>query len=447
MRNHTIATALSLLVLAASCQKDGETGPAKVESITIVPETLELTVGDEYGLTLEYTPENAEDKTASWTSSAPGIAIVDKSGKVRGVTPGEATITAKCGEAEAECKVTVVEIQAESIVLNMTEAKIKVDETVKLEATVLPEDTADKTVNWTSSDPETALVIADGTVTGVAPGTVTITAKCGNAEATCEVEVLAIPVTSLTIDPEEKEIEVGDIFQISATVLPENATDKTVTWVSSDPDVASVDAQGVVTGKQEGTATITASAGDIQKTCSVTVTKAEESEEPIADIKQDWTIGELFDYPEYGKGIVFETGENFIKVVAFVEQGNYLTYSNLGVSPICTDTNLEDGKSVTDKIEEAGLLASYPAIGWARSKGEFWYLPTLVELYNLYNQSDVINSALISNGSPELPIQVWSCIESSSDTNRVYAYVTGSPRAYLRTQACESVAVMKLRFK
>lgn len=446
MKSHYIASTLALFVLAISC-RNGDSDPLQVESITVLPETLELTVGETFGLTVEYTPEEAENKEVTWSSSESGTVSVDGRGTVTAISPGTATVTARCAQAEAQCTVTVREAEAESIILNMTEATINIAGTVRLEATVLPETISGQTVTWSSSAPSVASVDQDGTVTGITEGKAVITASCGKAEAECKIEVIGIPVSSVSVTPAEKEMEVGDIFRITATVLPEDATDKTITWTSSEPSVASVDNKGIVTGKAEGSATITASAGGFHAECRITVTAAEETEEPVASIKQDWTVGELFDYPEYGKGIVFQTGEDFIKVVSFVEEGTHKTYSDLGATPVCTDTNLADGKQVTDKIEASGMLESYPAVSWARAKGEFWYLPTIIELHEIFSQSAIIDKALSDNGSARLPVQAWSCIESSSDTDRVYAYVLGSPRAYLRTQACEVLAVMKLRFK
>lgn len=521
-----IAIIAMLAVAAVSCNKEPETKP-QVESIEVTPSSLELEVGEEYVLSVEYHPEDAEDKTTTWSSSAVGTVSVDQDGKVIAVAPGEAVVTAKCGEVSSECRVVVkeTEIVVESVELDKTQAEILVGETLQLEAvikpqeassfpivwkssdpqvasvddngkvtgvsagqavitaeaggksadckvtvnevpvtavvldpqqkevlvgetftitaTVEPENAADKTVVWKSSD-ESVATVADGVVTATAPGSVKITATAGGISADCSVTVKPVPVSSILIDPVSMEIEEGQSFTITAEVQPENATDKTVVWKSSDESVATV-TDGVVTAVAAGSATITATSGDVSAKCSVTVTP-KPAEEPIADIKQDWTVGELFDYSEYGKGVVFQVGDNFIKVVSIVENV-YKAFSPYGVEPMFTDVELVDGKQVADALVESGKISQYQAQDWARSKGEFWYIPTIVELQELYSKSSVVNPALSSNGSGTLPYMVWSCIESESNVNKAYAVVNGSTMEYNRAQTCNVIAVMKLRFK
>lgn len=448
MKRHILAAILPL-ALAVSCDQSGmqpEDDPV-VESISIVPSSVELTVGDEYQLTVEYFPEDASDKTAVWSCSPSGVVDVDQDGKVVALAPGEAVVTAACGEIEATCSVVVKEVAVETVELNKESAEIFVGETVQLSATVLPADVADLTVSWSSSDPDVASVDDSGLVAGLSAGETLITAVAGGVTAECSITVKEIPVSSIELDPKEKEIEVGQSFIISATVKPDNAGDKTVVWSSENEDIAKVDGSGTVTGISEGNAVILAHAGDVTAECLVTVVAAA-SGEPAADIKTDWTVGEFFDYAEYGKGVVFEVGDSYIKVVSLVDNTIIKTFSPYGVEPMCTDLEQVDGKPVTDALAEAGVLSDYPAADWAHSMGEFWYLPTIKELAELYSQASVVNSTLSSNGSATLPMMVWSCIESDSNVNQAYAYVNGSGKyAYNRANPVTVIAVMKLSIK
>lgn len=155
-------------------------------------------------------------------------------------------------------------------------ATVKVGATVKLTATLKPEG-ATGTVSWSSSNSKIATVDTDGTVTGVATGTATITATCGDKSGTRSVTVeegsTAKPVTDISLDKETATIKVNGSVTLKATVTPSDADNPTVTWESNETDVATV-ADGVVTGKAEGTATITAKAGDKTATCEVTVEAA-----------------------------------------------------------------------------------------------------------------------------------------------------------------------------
>ena len=241
------------------------------ESITISQETATLKVGETVELTATVMPEDATDKTVSWTSSDEAVATVDAEGKVTAVALGEATITATCGEVSTYCTVTVVATPAESITISQETATLKVGETVELTATVMPEDATDKTVSWTSSDEAVATVDAEGKVTAVALGEATVTAKCGEVSTYCTVTVVATPAESITISQETATLKVGKTVELTATVMPEDATDKTITWASSDEAVATVDAEGKVTAVALGEATITATCGEVSTYCTVTV--------------------------------------------------------------------------------------------------------------------------------------------------------------------------------
>lgn len=440
-----LMAAMSILLLAAC--KENEPEKVLVESIAVTPDNVVMTVGDKDTLSVGYVPENAENKSVVWSSSDEAIVTVEE-GVLTAVAAGDAVITADCDGVTDECTVTVNEkdIEVESVELNKTEAELVVGETLRLEATVLPEEASGLTVTWSSSASEIVSVDDEGNVSALSEGKATITAEAGGVTATCDVTVssASIPVESVTVSEESIEIKIGETFTLTATVLPENAEDKTVTWSSSDNAIATVSDDGVVTGVAVGNATIVAAAGQRTAVCSVKVSGADSGDDPIADIKTDWTVGELFDVPQYGKGVVFQVGEDFIKVVSMVEN-IYRQYSLYDLELKCTDVELADGKSVTDDIENAGEIGNYPAMQWCRGKGDLWYLPTLVELEELYSQSSAVNATLAANGSGNLPIMVWSCIES--DATYAWAFVAGAPATYTRMQSSNVVAVMKLRFK
>ncbi|MEF3306771.1 cadherin-like beta sandwich domain-containing protein [Paenibacillus sp. GYB003] len=149
--------------------------------------------------------------------------------------------------------------------------------TGQLSATVLPDTATNKTVTWTSSNSAVATVDVGGVVTPIGPGTATITATTedGNYTDTSTVTVKApnVPATGVDVTPSTLSlIQGGSAGQLSATVLPDTATNKTVTWSSSNTAVATVDAVGVVTPIGPGTATITATTEDGNYTDASTVT-------------------------------------------------------------------------------------------------------------------------------------------------------------------------------
>ena len=162
------------------------------------------------------------------------------------------------------------------VTLNPTSVSLIVGTTATLAATIQPSDATDKTVTWSSSNYSVATV-ENGTVTAVAVGTATITAKAGGKSATCEVTVVLqeIPVTGISLEPTSLSIEAGTTATLTATVTPANATNSTVSWSSSNASVATVE-NGTVTAVAEGEATITATAGDKSATCKVSVILSQE---------------------------------------------------------------------------------------------------------------------------------------------------------------------------
>ncbi len=246
--------------------------PTPVTGITLDNATVTLKEGQEIQLTATVAPVDATDKTVTWSSNKTDVATVSNTGKVKAIKEGVATITAKAGNKEATCVVTVSKnvIAVTSVSLDKPSASLKVGETVTLTATVKPDDATDKTVTWTTSDASVATV-SNGVVTAKKVGSATITAKAGDKEATCAITVVATPVTSVTLDRTSASLKAGETVTLTATVKPDDATDKTVTWSTSDASVATVD-NGVVTAVKIGTATITAKAGDKEATCAVTVT-------------------------------------------------------------------------------------------------------------------------------------------------------------------------------
>lgn len=175
----------------ASCAVTVVAKTVDVSSVTLSKSELTLTEGESETITATVKPDDATDKTVSWSSSDPAVATVD-GGKITAVKEGTATITAKAGDKTATCKVTVEKkvIAVESVELDKTELELTEGGSATLVATVKPDNATDKTVTWTSSDPEVATVDG-GVVTAVKGGTATITASAGDKTATCAVTVKA----------------------------------------------------------------------------------------------------------------------------------------------------------------------------------------------------------------------------------------------------------------
>ncbi|MDE7140529.1 MAG: Ig-like domain-containing protein, partial [Treponemataceae bacterium] len=242
-----------------------------VENVTLNEMTLTLMRGDTGKLTATVTPDNADDKTMLWSSSNASVATVGNDGTVTAHKAGEAKITAQAGDIKAECTITVNPILVESVTLDKETLALTRGDTERLTATVTPSNADDTTVTWSSSDQSVATVGEDGTVTAVSKGTATITAQAGGKTATCEVTVNPIPVENVTLNVTTLKLAPNMTKTLTATVNPDDADDKTVTWSSSDTSVATVSNDGMVTAVKVGAATITAQAGGKTAACEVTV--------------------------------------------------------------------------------------------------------------------------------------------------------------------------------
>ena len=202
-----------------------------------------------------------------------------------------AEITFSNDESGLSEKITVNQkgktfIHVTSVTLDCNELTLIEGETVTLTATVAPENATNKNVTWSSSDETVATVDQSGKVTAVKAGEATITVKTedGSKTATCAVTVnpKVYPVTGVSLDKTTITLTEGDAQTLVATVAPENATNKNVTWSSSDETVATVDQSGKVTAVKAGEATITVKTEDGGKTatCKVTVKGAIEGINP-----------------------------------------------------------------------------------------------------------------------------------------------------------------------
>lgn len=252
-----------------------------VAGVSLDKTEIVLVEGSNQTLTATVEPTNATNKNVTWSSDHEAVATVDQNGTVTARRGGQAiiTVTTADGSKTATCTVRVrIQIgePVQSVGLNKTELALEVGKTGTLEAKVEPSDATNKNVTWSSSNSEVATV-DNGVVTAVSAGEaiITVTTEDGAKTATCKVTVNApqtVPVTGVTLDKAELTLEKGSTGTLTATVAPQNATNNTVTWSSSNPEFVTV-ANGTVTAVSAGTATITVTTadGNHKATCTVTV--------------------------------------------------------------------------------------------------------------------------------------------------------------------------------
>ena len=260
--------------LSASCDVT-VVNPLKGITITAPGDRHNLKKGQTLQLTVVPDPEDAEgDLTAKWESLDPDVADVDADGLVTAKADGNTSIRATVGEFSAEYAIQVKEIKLTDFTLNKTETTLHRGTSEKLTATPIPADTTDDTrVKWESSDPASVAVDGDGNITAVALGGATITATMGGFVKQCTVKVDA-PLEAIIPDETEMEMLKGQTAQLGYELDPADTTDdRTVTMVSSDEEVVSVDSlTRTLTAKKAGTAEITLTgANNVQAAVTVHV--------------------------------------------------------------------------------------------------------------------------------------------------------------------------------
>ncbi len=238
-----------------------------VEQIT-VKGAQEMRIGETQNLKLSITPTEAQDDAkVTWKSDRPEILSVDETGKVTAQQSGSATITATADSVQGKLTISV-QPGLTGILLKPQKMELHVGESAGIEADPVPADADLEGLTWNSSD-ESVAYYKDGTIYAAGAGTAKITASVGSVSAACDVRVVIDG--GITITPNRVSLETGNSKQLTANATGDLKGQK-ITWRSSNPAVASVDAAGKVRANKEGSAEITAEALGVKAACQVTVT-------------------------------------------------------------------------------------------------------------------------------------------------------------------------------
>lgn len=237
-----------------------------VAGVTLTKSSVSVDEKHSVALNPAITPANASNKAIHWTSSDLSVAVVDENGLVTGIGAGKATITGVTNDGgyKATASVTVTKVAPTSVEIIPREIEVHTGETAHLCASVSPQKASSRAVTWASSNPAVASVSRTGRLTGLQAGTVTITATTQNQGLTAASAIRVVPIAldAIEISPARTLVPLGSTFQLNVTFTPENASDRSVRWSSSNKEIAAVDANGLVTALTEGDATIRAVSND-----------------------------------------------------------------------------------------------------------------------------------------------------------------------------------------
>lgn len=265
----------------------------KVDSIAFKQSVYEFSAsgsGSYFIPEMEILPKESVEPI-TFTSSDESIATVNN-GKVTFKGYGTATITATTASGKTAACTVKINRAVSGVRLDYSKLSLKTGETAALTATVYPSNAANKAVKWISSAPDVASVDQTGKITALKPGITTITVETedGGYTATCNVTVIdssIVSVTGVKLSATVAELTIGNSKQLTAAISPTNATNKGVTWSSSNTNVASVSSSGVVVAKGEGTATITVKTDDggYAAACTIRVSKPSPSVVAVTGVK------------------------------------------------------------------------------------------------------------------------------------------------------------------
>ncbi len=248
----------NVYVLVGNYSKD-------LKSILVTTNYLSLAVSSSKQLAVSFTPADASNKNVFWTSSNSSVAVVDKYGVVKAISPGS-TIIKATSEDGGYTDTAVIEVvnydnivEEKTISFDSSSYTVGIGSTKSLIPIITPSNSTFKSVHFESSDPSIATIDENGVIQGLKEGTVSITATTNRnrLKATTNVTVKYIDATSVKVNTAVVNIKENETFTLVATVLPNNATNKRVIYSISDSSIAEIDTNGIITGKKTGTTTIT----------------------------------------------------------------------------------------------------------------------------------------------------------------------------------------------
>ena len=299
----------TIALIVSSVNPEDET--IHISGITLDHSEMTMTPGDRALINATVTPENASLDTVVWLTSNSRVATVIN-GEVKAVSTGTAEITAKTVDGGFEAKCTVI-VQApepepqpqptprptptptpqptpQPTTISVTKVKLSASaitlntgEKSTLRAEFSPSNATNTGVSWNSSNTKVATV-ENGTITAVGAGkaVVTVTTADGGHKATCSVTVVepTVSVTGVTLSRSEVSLSAGNTTQLAPMFAPADATNKAVTWTSSNNSVATVSANGEIKAVSAGTAIITVTTADGGHSATCVVSVIDESQMP-----------------------------------------------------------------------------------------------------------------------------------------------------------------------
>lgn len=264
------------------------TDPVGVSGVSLTPPTLVLEVGQQSSLTAEVIPSNATNKAVSWSSDNTSVAVVDATGRVTAIAPGNAVIRVET-EDGGFTDSTSVQVNASDpnvisvrgVTILPASLELRVGDMATLNAVISPANATNANVVWSVDDEEIAAIDAEGNVEALATGGTILRVRTEDGGFTDSIQLVVLSadgmqgeiITAIRFDASSIELSPGESVQVEVTVDPVEASPSNLVWSSTDTGIAEVSSQGLVTGIQPGLVNVRATdaSGTLESTIRVNV--------------------------------------------------------------------------------------------------------------------------------------------------------------------------------
>ena len=277
--------------------------PRLVQAISLNATQKHLIIGDSFTLTATLSPENATNRNVIWKLVSGNAISLSNTGVIQAKKVGEALVRAEAADGSgttAECKVVVKPRLVQSISLNATQKELIIGDSFTLTATLSPENTTNRNVIWKLVSGDAISLSNTGVIQAKKVGEALVRAEAADGSgitAECKVVVKPRLVQAIALNATQKEVIVGDSFTLTATLSPENATNRNVIWKLVSGDAISLSNTGVIQAKKVGEALVRAEAADgsgITAECKVVVKPRLVQTISLNSTKKDLLVGESF---------------------------------------------------------------------------------------------------------------------------------------------------------
>ncbi len=304
--------AIGIVVSGGLCQEvkaeESTTEKIEVKELDLGEYETTMNPGDKQLLSVTTLPYDATDTSVSYASSNTAVATINSMGRITAIAIGTTVITVTCGGISESFELTVVDKEDDTVAVTDVEIsdyenELEVDETLTLNATVLPSNATDATVSFTSSDESIATVNSSGVVKGISAGKVTIYVSAGDVTKKVKLKVV-VGTDAISLNTDYVVLKVGGSKKITAEVSPSEAPQK-VTYKSSDASVASVSSKGLIKAKGVGNTTVIVSNGYYSAAITVIVNMSQGSSITTTQEETE-EASESDDYTQYSKTVTAE---------------------------------------------------------------------------------------------------------------------------------------------